>query len=149
MPSAQPPLRRFEDSLGVATAAVLSRIWGIDRLGRSLAHLATLLGELQYLGVGLYLHQQAIDTGTPAGKAMLAMCGVFAEFERSLIVERINAGLARAKAQGKKLGRPTSTTAHTESRIRTMHKSGTGKLKIARELGVGVSTVQRILAAVQ
>lgn len=123
--------------------------WAIDRLGRSLAHLATLLDELQHLGVGLYLHQQAIDTGTPAGKAMLAMCGVFAEFERSLIVERINAGLARAKAQGKKLGRPTTTTARTESRIKTMHRSGIGKLKIARELGIGVSTVQRILAATQ
>lgn len=123
--------------------------WAIDRLGRSLSHLATLLDELQHLGVGLYLHQQAIDTGTPAGKAMLAMCGVFAEFERSLIVERINAGLARAKAQGKKLGRPTSTTARTEAHIRTMHKNGVGKLKIARELGIGVSTVQRVLAAVQ
>lgn len=121
--------------------------WAIDRLGRSLSHLSSLLEELQQIGVGVYMHQQAIDSSTPAGKAMLHMCGVFAEFERGLLVERINAGLARAKAQGKKLGRPTSTTSRTESRIRTMHAKGVGKLKIARELGVGTSTVQRVLAA--
>lgn len=120
--------------------------WAIDRLGRSLSHLASLLEELQHQGIGLYLHQQAIDSGTPAGKAMLAMCGVFAEFERALLVERINAGLTRARAQGKKLGRPTSTTVRTEARIRSMHQKGTGKLKIARALGIGVSTVQRVLA---
>lgn len=121
--------------------------WAIDRLGRSLSHLSSLLEELQQLGVGVYLHQQAIDSSTPAGKAMLHMCGVFAEFERGLLIERINAGLARAKAQGKKLGRPTSTTSRTESRIRTMHAKGVGKLRIARELGVGTSTVQRVLAS--
>jgi DNA invertase Pin-like site-specific DNA recombinase len=120
--------------------------WAIDRLGRSLSHLAAMLEELQQLRVGLYLHQQAIDSSTPAGKAMLAMCGVFAEFERAMLVERINAGLARAKSQGKKLGRPTSTTHRTEARVHAMRKKGYGKLKIARELGIGTSTVQRILA---
>jgi DNA invertase Pin-like site-specific DNA recombinase len=121
--------------------------WAIDRLGRSVAHLSNLIVELQTIGVGIYMHQQAIDSSTPAGKAMLHMCGVFAEFERAMLVERINAGLARAKKQGKKLGRPTSTTPRTESQIRTLHAKGIGKLKIARELGVGVSTVQRVLAS--
>ena len=77
-----------------------------DRLGRSLQHLVTIMGELQAVGVGFYLHQQALDTTTPAGRAMLQMCVVFAEFERSMVVERVNAGLFRARAQGKVLGRP-------------------------------------------
>ena len=74
--------------------------WSVDRLGRSLRHLVDFLGEIHAKDVDLYLHQQGIDTTTPAGKAMLQMCGVFAEFERAMIQERVKAGLARAKAQG-------------------------------------------------
>ena len=80
--------------------------WSVDRLGRSLKHLLVFLEELKAKGVDLYLHQQALDTSTPAGKAMLQMCGVFAEFERSMIVERVQAGLRRARAEGVALGRP-------------------------------------------
>lgn len=120
--------------------------WSIDRVGRSLQHLVEFMEELKHQGVGLYLHQQNVDSSTAAGKAMLSMCGVFAEFERSIIVERINAGLARAKAQGKELGRPRVDAA-TETHIRKLLAKGTGKLKIARTLGVGVSTVQRVAAA--
>ncbi len=80
--------------------------WSVDRLGRSLQHLVQFLGEIHAKGVDLYLHQQGIDTTTPAGKAMFQMCGVFAEFERAMIQERVRAGLARARVQGKKLGRP-------------------------------------------
>ena len=120
--------------------------WSIDRVGRSLQHLVEFIEELKQEGVGLYLHQQSVDSSTAAGKAMISMCGVFAEFERSIIVERINAGLARAKAQGKELGRPRVDDA-IEAQIRKMLKSGTGKLKIARTLKVGVSTVQRVAAA--
>ena len=79
--------------------------WSVDRLGRSLQHLVGFLNKLQALNCNLYLHQQAINTTTPSGRAMFQMCGVFAEFERSMIVERVNAGLARAKANGVKLGR--------------------------------------------
>ena len=100
---------------------------------------------LRQQGVGLYLHQQQVDTSTAAGRAFLQMAGVFAEFERSIIVERINCGLARAVAEGKQLGRPR-VSAKIEVDIRKMLKAGTGKLRIARELGVGVSTVQRIAA---
>ena len=78
--------------------------WSVDRLGRSLQNLVGFLGELHAAGVDLYLHQQGIDTTTPAGKALFQMMGVFAEFERAMISERVNAGLARAKAEGKKLG---------------------------------------------
>ena len=85
---------------------VLVAAWSIDRLGRALQNLLEFLGEIHALGIDLYLHQQGINTTKPAGKAMFQLCGVFAEFERSIIRERINAGLARAKANGKQLGRP-------------------------------------------
>ncbi len=119
--------------------------WSIDRIGRSVAHVATFMAELVEQRVALYLHQQGVDGTTAAGKAMLGMAAVFAEFERALIVERVNASLARARAQGKKLGRPTTVTARTEERIRKLAAGGTGKLKIARTVGCGVSTVQRVL----
>jgi DNA invertase Pin-like site-specific DNA recombinase len=120
--------------------------WSIDRVGRSLQHLVEFMEELKQQGVGLYLHQQNVDSSTAAGKAMLSMCGVFAEFERSIIVERINAGLTRARAEGKQLGRPRVDD-KTEVEIRKMLTKGIGKLKIARTLGIGVSTVQRVAAA--
>src|SRR5262245_10184686 len=75
--------------------------WSVDRLGRSLQHLVAFLGEVHASGVDLYLHQQSVDTSTPAGKAMFQMLGVFAEFERAMIVSRVNAGLKRARANGK------------------------------------------------
>ena len=80
--------------------------WSVDRLGRSLQDLVAFLCELHALGVDLFLHQQGLDTTTPAGKAMFQMMGVFAEFERAMIQERVRAGLRRAKAEGKQLGRP-------------------------------------------
>ena len=120
--------------------------WSIDRLGRSLQHLVEFLGDIQQKGVDLYLHQQNIDTGTPSGKAMFQMVGVFAEFERSMIQERVKAGLERAKKQGKVLGRPR-VHATVESRIRKKRMEGKGILKIATELGVGTSTVQRVVHA--
>jgi DNA invertase Pin-like site-specific DNA recombinase len=92
--------------------------WSIDRVGRSLSHLVEFMDELRQQGVGIYLHQQQVDTSTAAGRAFLQMAGVFAEFERSIIVERIKAGLARARAQGKKLGAPTKINSKTERRIR-------------------------------
>ena len=121
--------------------------WSIDRLGRSLHHVVSLMSDFTERNVAVYLHQQQVDGTTAAGRAMLGMCAVFAAFERETIVERINAGLARAKAQGKKLGRPTSVTPKVEGTIRNMLAKGTGKVKIARTLGVGVSTVQRLAAA--
>ena len=80
--------------------------WSVDRLGRSLQDLVAFLPELHALGIELYLHQQGLDTTTPAGKAMFQMLGTFAEFERALIQERVVAGMARAKAKGTKSGKP-------------------------------------------
>jgi DNA invertase Pin-like site-specific DNA recombinase len=110
-------------------------------------------------GVDLFLHQQGLDTSTTAGKAMFQILGVFAEFERGIIKERVNAGLARARANGTKLGRGNRKdgkaskdekrwgmrTAAMEEKIKTLHKSGVGMLKIGRELGVGTGFVQRII----
>jgi DNA invertase Pin-like site-specific DNA recombinase len=120
--------------------------WSVDRLGRSLQHLVGFLDEIHAKGVDLYLHQQNIDTSTPSGKAMFQMAGVFAEFERSMIQERVRAGLERAREQGKVLGRP-KVPVRTESLIRQKRKQGMGILKIAREVGVGTSVVQRVLKA--
>jgi DNA invertase Pin-like site-specific DNA recombinase len=119
--------------------------WSVDRLGRSLQDLVAFLSELHAVGVDLYLHQQGIDTTTPAGKAMFQMMGVFAEFERSMIQERVKAGLNRAKAQGKTLGRP-KVSGKVENAVLAARADGTGKRKIARQLGIGVSTVNRILS---
>jgi DNA invertase Pin-like site-specific DNA recombinase len=119
--------------------------WSVDRLGRSLQHLVGFLDEIHAKGVDLYLHQQNIDTSTPSGKAMFQMAGVFAEFERSMIQERVRAGLDRAREQGKVLGRP-KVSPRTETLIRQKRARGMGILKIAREVGVGTSVVQRVLS---
>jgi len=120
--------------------------WSVDRLGRSLQDLISFLSHIRELRIDLYLHQQGIDTTTSAGKAMFQMMGVFAEFEREMIQERIRAGLARTVAKGTKLGRPKIAAA-TEISIReALAKGDAGMLKIATQFGVGTSTVQRIKA---
>jgi len=118
--------------------------WSVDRLGRSLQDLVGFLSDLHAKGCDLYLHQQALDTSTPAGRAMFGMMGVFAEFERAMIVNRVNAGLARARAEGKRLGRPPVGDAIAK-RVIELRQSGMGILKIAKTIGIGTSAVQRIL----
>ena len=120
--------------------------WAVDRMGRSLADLVSTLQELHGAKVDLFLHQQAIDTTTPGGKAMFGMLGVFAEFERSMIQGRVNAGLARARAAGVKFGRP-KVKEEVEVAIRARLAAGDGILKVAKDLKVGASTVQRVKAA--
>jgi DNA invertase Pin-like site-specific DNA recombinase len=117
--------------------------WSVDRLGRSLQGLLEVLMEFRAKGIDLYLHQQGIDTSTPGGKAMYQMLGVFAELERELIRERVLAGMARARSQGKHLGRPR-VDADVEAAIRATLAGGTGIVRTARLHGVGVGTVQRI-----
>src|SRR6516162_11209121 len=151
----------FDRLLKDVTARKINMIsaWSVDRLGRSLQHLVGFLNELQALGCDLYLHQQAIDTTTPSGRAMFQMCGVFAEFERAMIVERVNSGLARAKARGVKLGRGNKkdgersadeqrwgmSRGELERRIRKLHKGGTGILKIGKTRGIGTALVRRVV----
>jgi DNA invertase Pin-like site-specific DNA recombinase len=123
-------------------------VWSVDRLGRSLQDLVGFLAELHAKGVDLYLHQQGIDTSTPAGKAMFQMMGVFAEFERAMIVERVKAGLTRARAEGKRLGRPSAMTPTKERRVRALLAKKIGVVKIAKTVGLGTGTVQRIKATI-
>ena len=117
--------------------------WSVDRLGRSLQDLIGFLNELHSKDIDLYLHQQGVDTSTPSGKALFQMMGVFAEFERSMIQERVKAGLERAKAEGKVLGRP-KVSSKQEVRIKNLRATGMGIRKVASEVGVGVSVVQRV-----
>ncbi len=120
--------------------------WSIDRLGRSTAAVAAALAELEAAGVAIYADKEAVDATTPHGRAMLQMAAVFAELERGMIRERVLAGLARVRAEGKiKLGRPR-ISGKTEDAIRARLAAGDGMLKVARALGVGVSTVQRVSA---
>ena len=120
--------------------------WSVDRLGRSLQDLVAFLSELHALRIDLFLHQQGLDTTTPAGKAMFQMLGVFAEFERSIIAERVRAGLARARAEGKRLGRPPIAPELEKQIKAALDKPGRteGVRKIAARFGVDPSTVQKI-----
>src|SRR5438105_2472072 len=112
--------------------------WSVDRLGRSLQDLVAFLSEIHALGIDLFLHQQGLDTTTPAGKAMFQMMGVFAEFERAMIQERVRAGLRRAVSEGKRLGRPPIAP-ELEKRIReALHRPGRteGVRKIPARFGI-------------
>jgi DNA invertase Pin-like site-specific DNA recombinase len=120
--------------------------WSVDRLGRSLQHLVGFLEELRAKGVDLYLHVQGLDTSTPAGRAMFGMLGVFAEFERAMIQERVHAGLARARARGKRLGRPPALTAAERRRLRRDREAGLSLRVLARKYGTTAPTVRRVLA---
>jgi DNA invertase Pin-like site-specific DNA recombinase len=143
---------QFDAMLKAATRREFEIVmaWSVDRLGRSLQDLCAFLTELHSTGCDLYLHMQALDTTTPGGKAMFQMMGVFAEFERSMIQERIRAGIARAQAQGTKsgkaIGRPRIDP-KLEERIRAaLKKPGRteGVRKIAARFGVASSTVQNL-----
>ena len=117
--------------------------WSVDPLGRSLQDLVAFLSEIHAAGVDLFLHQQGLDTTTPAGKALFQMMGVFAEFERSMIQERVRAGLRRAKDDGKKLGRPRIAP-QLKERILAALKAGETIRGVADKFDVNPSTVQRI-----
>ncbi len=119
--------------------------WSVDRLGRSLQHLVGLLEELQALGVDLYLHQQGLDTSTPSGRAMFQMCGVFAEFERAMLVERTKPGLARARAKGMRLGRPPVPPV-TKRMIAKLRQQGKSVRVIAKATGLSVGAVHKAIS---
>ncbi len=120
--------------------------WSVDRLGRSTAAVSAALAELEGAGVVIYADKEGMDATTPHGRAMLQMAAVFAELERGMIRERVNAGLTRAKAAGKILGRP-KVGADVEAAVAARLAAGVGIGKVGREIGVGSSTVQRIKAA--
>ena len=119
-------------------------VWRLDRWGRSVADLLATLQELQHLGVGFVSLTEALDLTTPAGRAMAALLAVFAEFEREILRERVRAGLAHARQNGKRLGRPITAGLHAEQ-VRKLHRAGVSKSEIARRLQIGRTSVRRIL----
>src|SRR5215207_4191684 len=119
-------------------------VWRLDRWGRSVTDLLATLQELEHLGVGFVSLTEALDLTTPAGRAMAAMLAVFAVFEREILQERTRAGLAHARQNGKRLGRPATAAAHA-AEVRKLHRAGVAKAEIARRLGVGRTSVRRIL----
>jgi len=121
--------------------------WSVDRVGRSLQDLVAFVSDVNGYGVDLFLHQQGVDTTTPGGKALFQMMGVFAEFERAMIQERVKSGLERAKAQGKTLGRPPIDPEKEEAIRADLRAGRAGIMKLAGLHGVGVGTVQRIKVA--
>jgi DNA invertase Pin-like site-specific DNA recombinase len=119
--------------------------WDVSRLSRSLVDLVTTLDELHACGIDLYLHQQAIDTTTPAGKAMFQMCGVFAEFERGILSERVKAGLNRARKEGKILGRPIKVA--NIKKILEERSNGKTIRAIAHQQGLSVGKVHKLISS--
>jgi DNA invertase Pin-like site-specific DNA recombinase len=121
-------------------------VWRLDRWGRSVTDLLATLQELEHLGVGFISLTEALDLTTPAGRAMAGLLAIFAEFEREILRERTKAGLAQARADGKRLGRP-ATAAARGAEVRTLHRAGISNSEIARRLKIGRTSVRRILAA--
>src|SRR5580700_5974657 len=120
-------------------------VWRLDRWGRSVADLLATLQELNHLGVGFVSLTEALDLATPAGRAMAGLLAVFAAFEREILQERTKAGLAHARQNGKRLGRPM-TAGLQAAEIRKLHRAGVTKAEIARRLEIGRTSVRRILA---
>jgi putative DNA-invertase from lambdoid prophage Rac len=119
-------------------------VWRLDRWGRSVTDLLTTLQELEHLDVGFVSLTEALDLTTPTGRAMAGLLAVFAEFEREILRERVRAGLAHARQNGKKLGRPITAGLHGDQ-VRTLHRAGVSKSEIARRLQIGRTSVRRIL----
>jgi DNA invertase Pin-like site-specific DNA recombinase len=120
-------------------------VWRLDRWGRSVTDLLATLQELEHLGVGFVSLTEALDLTTPAGRPMAGLLAIFAEFEREILRERTKAGLAHARENGKRLGRPASTAAHA-AEVRKLYRAGLSKSEIARRLRIGRTSVRRILA---
>ena len=123
-------------------------VWRLDRWSRSVADLVNSLAELEAVGVAFVSVTEALDLTTPAGRAMVAMVAVFAQFEREILRERVKAGIAQAKAQGKAMGRP-QTAAKLTQEMRSLHAAGISQAEIARRLKVGRTSVRRMLAPVR
>jgi DNA invertase Pin-like site-specific DNA recombinase len=121
-------------------------VWRLDRWGRSVADLMATLRELAELGVGFVSLTQALDLTTPAGRAMAGMLAIFAEFEREILRERVRAGIARAREEGRPHGRPRTAALKTDE-VRRLEAEGRSHSEIARRLGIGRTSVRRILKA--
>src|ERR1035441_9998215 len=121
-------------------------VWRLDRWVRSVTDLLSTLQELEHLGVGFVSLTEALDLTTPAGRAMAGLLAVFAEFEREILRERVRAGLAHARQNGQRLGRPLTAALHADQ-VRKLQRAGISKSEIARRLHIGRTSVRRILAS--
>ena len=120
-------------------------VWRLDRWGRSVTDLLATLQELEHLGVGFVSLTEALDLTTPAGRAMAGLLAVFAEFEREILRDRVRAGLAQARRNGQRLGRPLTAALHSDQ-VQKLYRAGISKAEIARRLKIGRTSVRRILA---
>jgi DNA invertase Pin-like site-specific DNA recombinase len=145
----RPAMRQLLRAIGRREVDLVAA-WSVDRLGRSLLDLLGFLGELHAKGIDLYLHQQGLDTSTPAGRAMFQMLGVFAEFERAMIRDRVKTGMVRAKASGTRsgraIGRPTVDPGKAEL-ARQLVAAGESGRQIAKLTGLSRPTVLRLRRA--
>jgi DNA invertase Pin-like site-specific DNA recombinase len=121
-------------------------VWRLDRWGRSVTDLLSTFQELNHLGVGFVSLTEALDLTTPTGRAMAGLLAVFAEFEREILRERVRAGLADARRNGRRLGRPVTAGLQADQ-VRKLHRAGVSKAEIARRLQIGRTSVRRILGA--
>ncbi len=119
-------------------------VWRLDRFGRSLADLVTTLDELNSLGVSFVSLNESLDLTTPSGKALAGMLAVFAEFERSILKERVKAGIIKARSKGKAHGRPR-TAANKKEEVKKLFGQGISKSEIAGRLKIGRTSVIRLL----
>lgn len=111
-------------------------VWDVSRLGRSLQHLVEFLNDAQSVNCHLYIHQSGLDTSTPSGRMMFQMVGVFSEFERSMISERVKLGLQRVKLDGKSLGRPKKINDVVKKEIINLVNNGWSLSKVANHLNL-------------
>lgn len=121
--------------------------WDVSRLGRSIQDLVAFMNEVQAVGVDLFIQQQAINTATPSGRMVFSIFSALGEYERELIRDRINAGLNRARSEGKKLGRPSMVNDALVTSVKMLRESGHSIHGIAKQLKIGVGTAQKILKA--
>jgi DNA invertase Pin-like site-specific DNA recombinase len=119
--------------------------WSIDRLSRSIQTLVEFMNDMNALGIELYFHQQAINTKTPSGRMVFGIFSALAGYEREMIRERFKSGLARAKANGTKLGRPSKLNESVRSAAACLYQRGMSVRKIAKELRIGIGTVYACL----
>ena len=138
--------QQFDQLIKGATKKEFDTIltFSVCRLGRSLSDLVSFLDEIQSVNCNLYIHQSGLDTSTPTGKMMFQMIGIFSEFERQIIKNRVLAGQQRFIKNGGKMGRPSKVTEGLIHSVKFMKDSGIGIRKIARDLQIGVSTVYRV-----
>lgn len=141
--SARPQFDALLNDAAIGKFEVIAA-WSVDRLGRSLQDLVSFLTEIEALRVDLFLHQQALDTSTPTGRAMFGMLSIFGEFEAAMIRDRVSAGLDRARAAGQRLGRPPISDELIQ-KIIAARETGLGMKRVAKEVGVGVGTVVKVL----